>query len=608
MRQAQWKWFGLVVAGMGFTSLQAQDGVWKPVTEHRARYESIDGTGQQMILIGKPITGRSKVDPAIEPASFGADQRNSSPMPSAPPLSGTGYETLGYPRSAPMVSYPQGTVPMQTAAASPGIRPVPMNSMPNGTVTYPNGMPSGVVNFPQQDSMTSMPQYNGSPVVINGQVVNGQPINGQVVNGQIVNGQVIGAPVMGGPVGGSVYDNGMFPNVCPDGNCYGGMSDRFYMQAIHGSPGVWYGSAEFVLYSLSADKSPPLVITGPQSTTSINSPGVSVLYGGTLNTDPGFGGKVTMGAWFNRCQTWGMFGSFFTTGTQQQNSTFSSPDGAVFLARPFFNNSPINFDGSPHTPAEDIERVSQTGLGGSVAINRTSLLRGGDLNFRFNWCNYNSCSGRFAWNIDKYFGVKYMGLDETLSVTENLTVLTTVPGQVTAGDKFYVNDSFMTRNSFIGGNIGLISEMRLGRFFFDAHGSIAFGGNLQEVSIGGNTRITQDNVASPLLTGGLLAQQTNIGTYNRTQFSLIPEVGLKLGWQVSDHFRLFAGMDFTYWSNVVRPGQQIDYTVNTSQLPRIDAGGNPVQPPLVGPARPAFNWQSSNMWLSGFSAGVSWVF
>jgi hypothetical protein len=607
MKRAQWKWFGLVVAGMGFTSLQAQEGVWKPVAEHRARYESIDGTGQQMILIGKPITGRSKVDPAIEPASFGADQRSTAPIPPVPPLNGSGngsgYETLGYPRSTPMATYPQGTVPMQTAAASPGIRPVPMNTMPNGTVTYPNGMPSGVVNFPMQDSMTSMPPYNGSPVVING-----QPINGQVVNGQVVNGQVIGSPV----IGGSVYDNGMFPNgFCPDGNCSNAMSDRFYLQAIHGSPGVWYGSAEFVLYSLSSDKSPPLVITGPLNTPnlpnpSINSPGVTTLYGGTLNTDPGFGGKVTMGVWFNRCQTWGMFGSFFTTGTQQQNTSFSSPDGTVFLARPFYNISPINFDGTPHTPGEDIELVSAAGLGGTVAINRTSLLRGADLNFRFNWCNYTSCTGRFAWNLDKYFGVKYMGLDETLTVTENLAILPTEPGQIT--DKFYVRDSFMTRNNFIGGNMGLISEMRLGRFFFDAHGSIALGATAQEVTIGGNTQITHNNIPSPLLTGGLLGQQTNIGTYNRAQFSIIPEIGLKLGWQVSDHFRLFAGMDFTYWSNVVRPGQQIDYTVNASQLPRLDANGNPVQPPLVGPARPAFNWQNSNMWLTGFSAGVSWVF
>ncbi|MFT3879545.1 MAG: BBP7 family outer membrane beta-barrel protein [Gemmatales bacterium] len=547
MKRAQWKWFGLAIAGMGFTSLQAQEGGWKPVTEHRARYESIDGA-QSMTLIGKPITGRSKVDQAVQPASFGADQRSAAPLPPAPPLNGTGYETLGYPRSAPMVTYPQGTIPMQTAAASPGIRPVPMNTMPNGTVVYPNGIPNGVVNYPMQDSM---PQYNGSPVIVNGQVVNGQPINGQVVNGQVVNGQVIGSPVMGSPG----YDMGLFPNACPDGNCFGGMSDRFYMQAIHGSPGIWYGSAEFVLYSLSSDKSPPLVITGPQTTTNINSPGVSVLYGGTLNTDPGFGGKVTMGAWFNRCQTWGMFGSFFTTGTQQQTSTFGSADGSVFVARPFFNNSPINFDGTPHTPAEDIELVSATGLGGTVAINRTSLLRGADLNFRFNWCNYTSCSGRFAWNLDKYFGVKYMSLDESLTVTENLRILPTETGQVT--DRFFVRDSFMTRNNFIGGNLGLMSELRLGRFFFDAHGSIALGATEQEVSIAGNTQITHNNVPSPLLTGGLLGQQTNIGSYTRSQFSVIPEIGLKLGWQVTDHFRLFAGMDFTYWSNVVRPASRL---------------------------------------------------
>lgn len=589
MRRAQWKWFGLAVAGLGFTSIQAQDGVWKPVTEHRARYESIDGTVKPMVLIGRPITGRSRVDQAIEPASFGSDQRTVAPLPSAPSGRPTEYEALGYPRTSPALGYPHGNVPMQTAAA-PGIRPVPMNTVDNGIANYP----SGVVNYPMRDSILPIPQGMGTPVVV----------NGQVANGQLVNGQMVGAPVVSGPI----YDNGMFPNSYPEGFSVGGMSDRYYMQASHGSPGVWYGSAEFVLYSLGQDNSPPLVITGPQSTTSINSPGVSVLYGGSLTNESMVGGKVTMGTWFNRCQTWGMFGSFFTTATQQQNYSFSSPDGATFLARPFFNNSPINFDGSPHTPAEDIERVAQTGLGGTVAINRSLLLRGADLNFRFNWCNYRSCSGRFAWNIDSFIGVKYMGLDESLSVTENLTVLTTVPGQVEAGDRFFVNDSFMTRNNFIGCNIGLMSEMRLGRFFFDTHGAIAFGGNSQEVFITGGTQITQSGVTSPLLTGGLLAQQTNIGSYNRAQFSVVPEVGIKLGWQLTDHFRVFAGFDVTYWTNVVRPGQQIDYTVNTSQLPRVDANGVPVNPPLVGPARPAFNWQSSNLWLSGFSAGVSWVF
>ncbi len=583
MRRVQWKWYSLVIASLGLTTLQAQDGVWKPVTEHRARYESVDGSGQHLMLIGRPITGKSKVDQAVEPASFGADQSNMAPLPTAPSGRPTEYEALGYPRTSPSTG---GTIPMANAVA-PGARtvPVPMGAVPNGTMTYPNG----VVNYPFSDSIMPVPQQGGSPVVINGQVVNGQIVNG---------------PIMGSPV----YDTGMISNGCPDGNCFGGMSDRYYMQASHGSPGIWYGSLEYTLFSLGKDNSPPLVITGPQTTTSINSPGVAVLYGGPLSNESLMGGKATIGVWFNRCQTWGMFGSYFTTATHQESFLASSPDGSTFLARPFFNNSPVNFDGSPHTPGEDIERVSQTGLGGSVDVNRSLVLRGADLNFRFNWCNYTSCSGKFAWNIDSYFGVKYLGLDESLSVTENLTVLTTVPGQVTAGDKFFVRDSFMTRNNFVGGNIGLMSEMRLGRFFFDTHGGIGIGANSQEVTIAGNTQITQGGVASPLLTGGLLAQQTNIGTYNRAQFSVTPEIGFKLGFQVTDHFRVFAGYDVTYWTNVVRPGQQIDYTVNTSQLPRLDGNGNPVNPTLVGPARPAFNWQSSNLWLSGFSAGVSWVF
>src|SRR5450432_2765614 len=118
MRRVQWKWYSLAIASLGMTSLQAQDGVWKPVTEHRARYESVEASGQPLMLIGRPITGKSKVDQAVEPASFGADQSNMAPLPTAPSGRPTEYEALGYPRTNPSTG---GTIPMANAVA-PGAR------------------------------------------------------------------------------------------------------------------------------------------------------------------------------------------------------------------------------------------------------------------------------------------------------------------------------------------------------------------------------------------------------------------------------------------------------------------------------------------------------
>ncbi len=251
---------------------------------------------------------------------------------------------------------------------------------------------------------------------------------------------------------------------------------------------------------------------------------------------------------------------------------------------------------------EALEIVSQTGIGGTVDVLRTSQLRGAELNFRFNLLNNTMGCRRIHWNIDGYAGVKYYGLDESLTVTENIEVLSNTNTTVAPGTKFFVQDSFTTRNTFIGGNIGLMSEARLGRFFVSTRSGVAIGANRQEIVIDGGTIVTPPNQSpSDLQTGGLLAQESNIGRYKHSQFSIVPEFGVKLGLQVTDCMRIFAGYDMMYWTNVVRPGQQIDYTVNASQVPFFPQ-------PTQGPVRPAFNLQTSNLWVSGFSAGLSWTF
>src|SRR5205807_3264084 len=120
---------------------------------------------------------------------------------------------------------------------------------------------------------------------------------------------------------------------CGAGTC-GGI--RNYLSAPHGEPGFWYGSLEYMLFRLNSDNTPPLVTTGPQESNGVlGMPGVRVLYGGDLPQDSMSGARVTMGVWFNRCQTWGMFGSFFMTAERSNTFTAGSP-GDPLLARPFF--------------------------------------------------------------------------------------------------------------------------------------------------------------------------------------------------------------------------------------------------------------------------------
>ena len=81
--------------------------------------------------------------------------------------------------------------------------------------------------------------------------------------------------------------------------------------------------------------------------------------------------------------------------------------------------------------------------------------------------------------------------------------------------------------------------------------------------------------------------------------TVIPEFGVTLGYDLTPCLRATVGYTLLYWSQVARPGDQIDLDVNLSQ---IKPSG------LVGPARPEFNWVGSDVWVQGSSAGLNYRF
>ena len=66
---------------------------------------------------------------------------------------------------------------------------------------------------------------------------------------------------------------------------------------------------------------------------------------------------------------------------------------------------------------------------------------------------------------------------------------------------------------------------------------LALGNNTQRVRINGSTVITPPNQTSATSAGGLLAQPTNIGTYERSDFTAIPNLSMNLGYQWTCHLR-----------------------------------------------------------------------
>jgi len=164
-----------------------------------------------------------------------------------------------------------------------------------------------------------------------------------------------------------------------------------------------------------------------------------------------------------------------------------------------------------------------------------------------------------------------------------------------AGGGFLVSDRFTTRNRFYGGQVGLDTELRRGRWFLDLKGKIALGSNNQVVNINGNTIITDPRTGTTALTGGLLALSTNSGHFTREMFAVAPEGTINVGYQISENVRAYVGYNLLYISDVVRPANQIDRAVNTNFLP-------PATPSL--PVRPAFVFKGTDFWAQGLNFGL----
>jgi hypothetical protein len=199
--------------------------------------------------------------------------------------------------------------------------------------------------------------------------------------------------------------------------------------------------------------------------------------------------------------------------------------------------------------------------------------------------------------VDFLAGFRYLELDEGLTIQENLTLLPTAPAN--AGTTFGLADEFTTHNRFYGGQIGARGEYWKGKAFVNLYGKVALGETQETISINGLTIITPPGGTPTAHAGGLLALPTNSGHFTRDEFAVVPEIGINVGYQVTDHLRAFVGYTFLYWSDVARPADQIDLAINGTQVPTNLGSGK-----LVGPARPAVNLNSTDFWAQGINFGL----
>jgi hypothetical protein len=348
--------------------------------------------------------------------------------------------------------------------------------------------------------------------------------------------------------------------------------------------GFWIG-AEYLNWSTKGDKLPPLVTTSPPGTPmgqagTLGAPGTSVLFGNGSTADGWRSGvRVRGGYWFDSQRTEGVEAQFFILGRSSTDFSLSS-SGNPILADPFIDAV---------SGLQNVRLVAFPGLdSGSVSISDTSQLFGAGAVYRRELCKtcvFGAVSG--------LIGYRFMRLHDGLSI--NGTSVAVGGGGIPAGAAIATTDQFDTVNNFHGLDLGLTGDVANGPWRLTWLAKLAIGGTFTQVNINGSTIATVPGFGSNASAGGLYAQPTDIGNESSGRFAVAPELGLNVGYQVTDRLRAFAGYSLLYWTGLVRPGGAIDTTINVSQL----SGGT-----LVGPARPRAQLNTTDYWAHGFNLGL----
>jgi hypothetical protein len=364
----------------------------------------------------------------------------------------------------------------------------------------------------------------------------------------------------------------------------------YFVGQIHKAAGgpdhCWVDIEENVWLVRSMPFPYPILTTGPQgSTGALGQDGVAVIYGDenekygkTFNVF-----RITGGSW-DANRVCGIELSGWISEQRTDNLDGTMPvGGRTVVARPVINAitnlntafliaSPPDFAGTVHIGA-------QLHMGGAE----------GNALYNLMYCD--------RVKVNLLGGIRYVDLTESLliSSTSQLPNANDPTNPIISA----VTDSFRTHNQFFGGQIGLETEFRHGRFFVDLTGKFAAGNMHERLSLDGNTvQVVAGN--GTFTQGGLLVLGSNIGNSTRNEFATVSEGEIKFGYQLTQRISAYIGANALYLSRVMRPGEQINPLINPVQVPSSSQFGG-----VFGPAEPLPVNKQSDFWAMGGTIGLS---
>lgn len=363
--------------------------------------------------------------------------------------------------------------------------------------------------------------------------------------------------------------------------------------------GYWL-RGEYLYWWTKGMEVPPIVTTSPMGTAQteagiLGEAGTQILFGnGEILGDERPGGRLRIGKWLGDRRVVGIEGEYFRL--EDDSTTYlAQSDGTTILTVPFFNLNPRD----PLNPAlfaparEDAFLIGfPNTIAGSIGIDASTALDSASARLLVDLCQLGApCKSKHR--VDFLVGYRHMTLDDHLNLRAQLSSLNRT------NQAFDIRDHFAAENEFNGVEMGAQWQTKWNRISLEMLSKIALGNVNQVVTIDGSTLLTQLGTGTTIHPGGLFAQRTNAGRYERNEFAVIPELGVTIGFNVTEKLRATLGYAFIYWSRVLRAGDQIDREINQDLLA-------PEAIPFTGPDRPAFAYQATDFWMQGFSVGFDY--
>jgi hypothetical protein len=390
----------------------------------------------------------------------------------------------------------------------------------------------------------------------------------------------------GDPGGCATCRNG----ACSSGECDDGCDGDWRCDANFFMPcnRLWV-SAEYLAWWGKSANLPPLVTTSPNGTARaeagvLGQTGTTILFGGDgIDESAHSGGRFTIGCWLSPCRDEGLEVTYMFLGNQATNFDQTS-QGNPILARPFLN---------VQTGLQDSVVIAfpdqQTG---SVHISLNNELNSVEMLYR------QACVKDCGRELDLLFGYRYAQFAENFAANASTTYTSTV-SDIPVGTVIATTDAFSTTNIFNGAEVGISARTHYCCWSLDMTAKLALGNTQSRVSINGSTVTTSPGQTPVTSTGGVLALPTNIGNFERNAFSAMPELGATLGYDLTCHLKATVGYTLLYWSQVARPGDQIDTNLNTSQFPSGQ---------LTGMPSPQVKFVTTDFWAQGLNVGLDYRF